>query len=217
MTHWDTHEMSSAKSIDKSAVHPHRSPAASLFNLPNKLTSTRLILAFVLFLLVWYHQWMASVGLFLIAAATDWLDGYIARQRNLTSSLGRVYDPLVDKIMVCGLFIFFLQIQDTSLPGNAGINAWMVTIIVAREFIVTGIRGFLEDKGVSFGADWLGKIKMFLQCVAILWILAALSLAHAGFVESWMVWLRDFLNWSTVAITFVSGANYVRRAIEHLA
>jgi CDP-diacylglycerol--glycerol-3-phosphate 3-phosphatidyltransferase len=209
--------MSSAKSVDKAVVHPHRSPAASLFNLPNKLTSTRLILAFVLFLLVWFHLWLASVALFLVAAATDWLDGYIARQRNLTSSLGRVYDPLVDKIMVCGIFIFLLQVTGTSLPGNAGVNAWMVTIIVAREFIVTGIRGFLEDKGVSFGADWLGKIKMFLQCIAILWILAALSLAHAGLAEDWMVILRDILNWSTVGITFVSGANYVRRAVEHLA
>ena len=83
--------------------------------------------------------------------------------------------------------------------------------------LVRDIRGFLEDKGVSFGADWLGKIKMFLQCIAILWILIALSLAHAGFVENWMVVLRDVLNWSTVAVTFISGTNYVRKAIEHLA
>lgn len=194
-----------------------RNPAASLFNLPNKLTSSRLILAFILFVLIWLEQWVASVGLFLIAAATDWFDGYIARQRGLTSSLGRVYDPLVDKILVCGVFIFLLQCQNTQLPDNAGINAWMVTIIVAREFIVTGIRGFLEDKGVAFGADWLGKLKMVLQCAAILWVLTALSLAHAGWPTGLLVVVRDILNWTTVGITFLSGANYVRRAIEHLA
>ncbi|MFO0946756.1 MAG: CDP-diacylglycerol--glycerol-3-phosphate 3-phosphatidyltransferase [Planctomycetota bacterium] len=194
-----------------------RNPAASLFNLPNKLTSARLVLSFVLFLLIWYHQWLASMLLFLVAAATDWLDGYIARQQGLVSSLGRVYDPLVDKILVCGAFIFLLDCKDTALPGGAGVNAWMVTIIIAREFIVTGIRGFLEDKGVSFGADWLGKIKMFLQCAAILWILFALSLANQGSTAPVLVHVRDVLNWSTVGITFISGANYVRRAIEHLS
>jgi CDP-diacylglycerol--glycerol-3-phosphate 3-phosphatidyltransferase len=191
--------------------------AASLFNLPNKLTSLRLILSLVLFGLVWLHLWKVSIALFAVAAFSDWLDGQIARRRGLVSSLGRVYDPLVDKILVCGLFIFLDDVHDTRLPGDAGLNAWMVTIVVAREFIVTGLRGFLEERGVSFGADWLGKVKMVLQCSAILWILVALAWSDQATVPDWAPVLRDVLNWTTVGVTFVSGGNYVRKAIAHLA
>jgi CDP-diacylglycerol--glycerol-3-phosphate 3-phosphatidyltransferase len=190
--------------------------AASLFNLPNKLTSLRLMLSVVLFGLVWLHLWKISIAVFAIAALTDWLDGQIARRRGLVSSLGRVYDPLVDKVLVCGLFIFLDEVRGTSLPGDAGLNAWMVTIVVSREFIVTGLRGFLEERGVSFGADWLGKIKMVLQCFAILWILIALAWSEQATVPGWAPVLRNVLNWTTVAITFISGGNYVRKAIAHL-
>lgn len=190
--------------------------ASSLFNLPNKLTSARLVLSFVLFGALWYQLWLTSFAVFVIAAVTDWLDGYYARKRGLTSALGRVYDPLVDKVMVSGVFIFLMEAEGTPLAGNAGLNAFMVTVIVAREFIVTGLRGYLEEKGVSFGADWLGKIKMFLQCIAIGWILIALSLAVAGYESNAIVVLRDILNWSAVVATFISGANYVYKAIEHL-
>ena len=186
-------------------------PAASLFNLPNKLTSSRLGLAFVLFLLIWLQQWVWSLLVFVVAAITDWLDGYFARKRGLVSSLGRVYDPLVDKILVSGAFIFLMS------EPSAGVNAWMVTIVVAREFIVTGLRGFLEEKGVSFGADWLGKLKMVLQCAAIIWILAFLSLLGHGMAPVGGGLIRDLLNYSMVTMTFVSGANYVARAIRHLA
>jgi CDP-diacylglycerol--glycerol-3-phosphate 3-phosphatidyltransferase len=117
----------------------------------------------------------------------------------------------VDKILVTGTFIFLLDI-----PAS-GLNAWMVTIVVAREFIVTGLRGFLEEKGVQFGADWLGKIKMLLQCAAILWILLFLSLTESGATAPGLALARDLLNWSMVLVTFISGANYVRRAVEHLA
>lgn len=192
-------------------------PAASLFNLPNKLTSVRLVLSFVLFGTLWLHWWQVSLIVFAVAAITDWLDGYYARKRGLTSSLGRVYDPLVDKVMVSGVFIFLMEARGTALPGDAGLNAFMVTIIVAREFIVTGLRGFLEQMGVSFGADRLGKIKMCLQCLAILWILISLAVAAGGYPHPVLHVVRDVLNWSAVIATFISGANYVYRAVEHLA
>lgn len=182
----------------------------SLLNLPNQLTSLRLALAFVLFGLIWLDQWLASVIVFLAAAFTDWLDGYYARNRGLISPLGRVYDPLVDKVLVCGAFIFLLE-----EPG-ASLNAFMITVVVAREFIVTGLRGFLEEKGVSFGADWLGKIKMVLQCAAITWILATLGAAADQTVSGIAAVIRDALNWSMVAVTIASGANYIRRALDHL-
>lgn len=190
--------------------------SASLFNLPNKLTSTRLVLSFVLFGTLWYQLWLVSFALFVVAAITDWLDGYYARKRGLTSALGRVYDPLVDKVMVTGVFVFLMEAHGTALPGDAGLNPLMVTIIIAREFIVTGLRGFLEEKGLSFGADWLGKIKMCLQCLAIAWILISLAAADAGSPLVLFQVIRDVLNWTAVAATFVSGANYVYRALEHL-
>lgn len=189
-----------------SRVHP----SMSLMNLPNKLTSLRLGLSFVLFFLIWVQKWPAALVVFAVAAFTDWLDGYYARKRGLVSSLGRVYDPLVDKVLVCGVFIFLLENR------HAGVNAWMVTIIVAREFIVTGLRGFLEDKGVSFGADIMGKAKMLLQCCAIAWILIAFSLADHGYTSIAIDYLRIGLIWGTVIVTFISGANYIMRAIEHL-
>jgi CDP-diacylglycerol--glycerol-3-phosphate 3-phosphatidyltransferase len=182
----------------------------SLLNLPNKLTSLRLGLSFVLFAVIWLDQWLAGLTVFVVAALTDWLDGYYARKRGLISSLGRVYDPLVDKVLVSGSFIFLLE------ESRAGLNAFMVTVVVAREFIVTGLRGFLEEKGVSFGADWLGKTKMVLQCAAIIWILLSLHLAAGDSLCPAAEWLRDGLNWSMVAVTIASGANYIHRAIEHL-
>lgn len=188
----------------------------SLYSLPNKLTSLRLGLSFVFFVCVGRQWWLLALAIFCVAAYTDWLDGYLARKRNLTSALGRVYDPLVDKVLTCGAFIFLSHARDTGLPGDAGLNAWMVTIIVAREFIVTGIRGFLEEKGVSFGADWLGKIKMAMQCFAIVWMLTTLMLTEWTTPAVWWTILRDLLNWSTVALTFYSGANYVRKALIHL-
>lgn len=186
-------------------------PNISLFNLPNKLTSLRLLLAFVLFTTIWINQWVLSLVIFVIAAFTDWLDGYFARKRGLVSSLGRVYDPLVDKVLVCGAFVFLMEDHRT------GLNAWMVTVIIAREFIVTGLRGFLEERGVSFGADQLGKIKMCLQCLAIATMLVVLSLADRGVTSGGLYLWQGIVNWGTVIVTFVSGANYVQKAIKHLS
>lgn len=183
-------------------------PASSIYSLPNKLTTVRLVLAFVLFTLVWLQWWKSGLVIFLVAAFTDWLDGYLARSRNLTSALGRVYDPLVDKVLVTGTFIFLMR------EPAAALNAWMVTIIVSREFIVTGVRGYLEEKGVAFGADRLGKLKMVLQCIAIGWMLFTLEIGAAE--KTFVSFLRDVFNWSTVVVTFISGGNYVRQALTHL-
>ncbi|QDU59549.1 CDP-diacylglycerol--glycerol-3-phosphate 3-phosphatidyltransferase [Planctomycetes bacterium Pan216] len=179
-------------------------------NLPNTLTTIRLFLSFVFFALIWLDQWLLALIVFVVAAITDWLDGYYARRLGLTSPLGRVYDPLVDKVLISGSFIFLLPI-----PG-AGLNAWMVTIIVAREFIVTGLRGFLEQKGVAFGADRFGKIKMVLQCVAIPWMLFVLIFVSAEIQSTFLFVVRDLLNWGTVIVTALSGFNYIRKALAHL-
>src|SRR5438876_6910079 len=130
---------------------PTRPP---VFNLPNQLTATRLVLALVLFALIAWENWIGCILIFALAALTDWLDGYLARKQGLTSTLGRNLDPLVDKVLICGAFIFLVADPQT------GVHAWMVTVVVSRELIITSLRSFLENRGATFGADWLGKIKM---------------------------------------------------------
>src|SRR2546421_7329447 len=130
------------------ATPPKQPP---IFNLPNQLTASRFVLALILFVLIEVrHQWIACIIVFAAAAVTDWLDGYLARRQNLVSSLGRNLDPLVDKVVICGAFIFLLTVPDS------GLTAWMATVVVARELIITGLRSFLENRGAVFGADWLG-------------------------------------------------------------
>lgn len=179
-----------------------------VFNLPNQLTAARLGLAFVLFVLIEFHLWVSCAVVFAVAAFTDWLDGYLARKQGLTSTLGRNMDPLVDKVLVCGAYIFLLPVE------HAGLAAWMVTVVVSRELIITGLRGFMETSGITFGADWLGKIKMVLQCVTLLAIFAFLSAWDQGL--SAYASIRDVLIYATVFITALSGLQYIWRAFSIL-
>src|SRR6266446_3074614 len=120
------------------ATQPKQPP---VLNLPNILTTSRLGLAIVLFVLIEYSLWWASLGVFAVAAFTDWLDGYLARRLNLGSTLGRNLDPLVDKVLICGAYIFLLPVE------KSGLAAWMVTVVVGRELLITGLRSFLENMG----------------------------------------------------------------------
>jgi CDP-diacylglycerol--glycerol-3-phosphate 3-phosphatidyltransferase len=186
---------------------PHRQPP--VFNLPNQLTASRLVLGLVLFVFIDLGLWIGSIILFALAATTDWLDGYLARKQGLVSTLGRNLDPLVDKVVICGAYIFLLPVQ------GAGLVPWMVTVVVARELIITGLRSFMENRGASFGADWLGKIKMVLQCGALFAIFVALEVRaneayDNGFV--WWVVIRDAFIWSMLAATALSGLQYLWRA-----
>ena len=107
---------------------------------------------------------------------TDWLDGYLARKQGLTSTLGRNLDPLVDKVLMCGAYIFLLP----QVPGSGWLTPWMVTVVVGagadhhRACAVSW-----KISGASFGADWLGKIKMGLQCAALIAIFVALLYTRA--------------------------------------
>src|SRR5690606_7636002 len=127
--------------------------ARSLY-VPNALTGLRLVLSFVLFWLIDYDGWWrTSAVLFIIAASTDWLDGYYARKYHQVTVLGRILDPFVDKVIICGSFIFLLG------DATSGVTAWMTLIIVGREMFVTNLRVFLEKRGIDFSAKWSGKIK----------------------------------------------------------
>jgi CDP-diacylglycerol--glycerol-3-phosphate 3-phosphatidyltransferase len=184
------------------ATPPKQPP---VFNLPNQLTAGRLVLGIFLFVLIEHNQWIWSIVVFALAAFTDWLDGYVARRQGLTSTLGRNLDPLVDKVVICGAYIFLMMHE------QAGLSPWMVVMVVAREFIITGLRGFMENLGATFGADWLGKIKMVLQCAALFAIFLALYEKNDVFD-----WARDVFIWSMLIATALSGLQYLWRAFALL-
>lgn len=194
----------SSPSLTKINTAPH------WLHLANVLTLSRLVLAFVLFGLMAYEMWMASLGVFIVAAVTDWLDGYVARLQGLVSSLGRVLDPLVDKVLICGAFVFLVP-RGTQ---EGWLFPWMVTVVIARELIISGLRDQLESLGAAFGADWLGKLKMTLQCAALIAIfvtLEAQTRSGAEPVPQALILLRDGLVWAMIVATVLSGANYLLR------
>jgi CDP-diacylglycerol--glycerol-3-phosphate 3-phosphatidyltransferase len=176
-----------------------------IFNLPNQLTAARLVLAIILFVLIAFEQWLAGMVVFAAAAFTDWLDGFIARRWGISNALGRNLDPLVDKVLICGAYVFLLPVE------GAGLAAWMVTLVVARELIITSLRSFMEQQGAAFGADWLGKIKMVLQCAALFGIFV--SLEARG--ETYLV-IRDVLTYGMIVATALSGLQYLWRAAQVL-
>lgn len=182
-----------------------------VWNLPNMITIVRLVLSLVLFVMIYLDGWWkTSAVLFVIAAATDFLDGYFARKYNQITTLGRILDPFVDKIIICGAFIFLLE-----RGSESGINAWFVLIIIGREMFITSLRGFLEQHGRDFSASWSGKIKMGVQCIAVIFCLLSMS-PEAPFNTAGFQLLRDISIWSAAIITIYSGIDYVFRAAKML-
>jgi CDP-diacylglycerol--glycerol-3-phosphate 3-phosphatidyltransferase len=183
----------------------------SVNNIANQLTASRLLLGIVLFVLIALHSWLWCIIVFAAAAATDWFDGYFARKQGLISPLGRVFDPLVDKVLICGAYIFLL-----GLPyADSGLVPWMVTVVVARELIINALRNYLESQGVIFGADWLGKLKMGLQCAVLFAVFLVRYLADVGGDEgaiSFCTITRDLLIYAMIASTALSGLQYLWRA-----
>jgi CDP-diacylglycerol--glycerol-3-phosphate 3-phosphatidyltransferase len=183
---------------------PRRPP---VFNLPNQLTAARAGLAIILFAFIAQNWWGWCLVIFALAAVTDYLDGYLARLQGITSTLGRNLDPLVDKILICGAYIFMLPV-----PGS-GLAAWMVTVVVARELTITVLRSFLEGQGAKFGADWLGKIKMWLQCAALIAIFMTLLAANEdGISPRWLVLTGGVVIYTMVIVTILSGLQYLWKA-----
>ncbi len=178
-----------------------------VLNVPNLLTLSRLALAAVVFALVAGHWYWSALAVFIVAALTDAFDGYVARRLGQGTSLGRQLDPLVDKVLICGAFIFLL-----TAPGNTGLGPWMVTTIVVRELLIQGLRSHLEGGGQAFGAKKAGKLKTVVQCLSIAAILVTLGLRPAG---HWLV-ARDVVTWSAVALTVYSGFGYLALALPKL-
>jgi CDP-diacylglycerol--glycerol-3-phosphate 3-phosphatidyltransferase len=182
-----------------------------VFNLPNQLTAARFFLAIVLFGLIAVESWAWCLVVFAVAAFTDWLDGYLARRQGLTSTLGRMLDPLVDKVLTCGTYVFLLPLG--SKEGEGWLQPWMVTVVVARELVITGLRSYVEQYGAKFGADWLGKLKMGLQCAAVFAIFTTPLLAPwPETLAVWCAYLRDGLIYAMLAATLLSGGQYLWKA-----
>ena len=191
-------------------------------NLPNRITVARLGLAIVFFVLVGQYShraprpWLLDLAAatFVVAAISDILDGYIARKRGLVTPFGRILDPLVDKILVCGAFILFVGTGFVDADGHnvTEVRTWMVVVIVGRELLVTGLRGFNESMGRAFGASLHGKIKMWMQSVAAPAIL--LIVAHEGtwFSVDKAQTMKIALAWLTVVVTAVSMGQYLMRS-----
>ena len=139
---------------------PRRSPfdRSKAFNLPNQLTSLRLVLAVVMFALIAWDHFVTSFVLFVVAASTDWLDGYYARKYGQVTTLGRILDPFADKVIICGTFIFLVAVPET-LAATYGLRPWMVVVIVGRELLVTALRSFIEDRGSDFSAKMVGQVE----------------------------------------------------------
>ena len=165
-----------------------------------------------------HHSLWANVSivLFIAAATTDWLDGYLARKWNVESIFGRIMDPFCDKVLVLGGFIYLAGPRFAVAPEPeglvvtmaSGVYPWMVVIIFARELLVTSIRGALESMGISGQAKTAGKLKMILQSVMIpvvIFIAVNLNPLH----YEWAGWVRDGFVYATVLVTVWSSIPYV--------
>lgn len=158
--------------------------------------------------------WTAAFVLFVVGAVTDVLDGYIARSRGEVSVFGRIADPFVDKILILGSGIFLV-----SIPGIAAVlPAWVLAAILAREMLVTALRGAVEGRGANFQAGPWGKVKMIVQCVAIGG--AMLYGARVEWVRTTVpggLSLAGVVVYAAAAVTIASGLEYAIRAYRLLS
>ena len=177
---------------------------STIYNVPNTLTGARFILSLAVFVLIPTGHFLAALIVFLIAASTDWIDGYYARKYGQVTKLGRIFDPFVDKVIICGTFIALVEVADS------GVAAWMAIIVVGREMLVTSLRGMVESAGGDFSARQLGKWKMVLQCAAVVAVLLVLINEPA---PGWLEFTGQSLLYGAIALTVYSGYDYTKAAM----
>jgi len=175
-----------------------------VWTVPNLLSAVRLVLAVVLFFVIEQQRYAAATVLFLVAASTDWVDGWWARRFHQVSRLGRIFDPLVDKVIVCGGFMLL-----AGRGGTSAILPWMAVVVVVRELVVTAVRAEMERTGRDFSAALSGKLKMVLQCAAI--GLELVSRAEPGMTVGRLDvrTIATLAAWAAVVSTIWSGAEYL--------
>ena len=189
-------------------------------NLPNLVTLTRVPMVFLIMVLIWIGvPWASSVALvlYILAGVTDWLDGYLARRYQMISTFGKFMDSLTDKIFVLGMLIALIGIPDSPMPAW---TTFLVVIILAREFMVTGLRMVAMSKGTVLAAERAGKVKMVLQLVSTGFFILALvvRIDFAPFLSAewtqrlyvWVQWIGSILLILTTFLTIQSGIHYLR-------
>lgn len=184
-------------------------------NLPNQITVARLLLAVVLFALLETacrgHEgaiWYVAFGLYLATVISDGIDGYLARSRGQVTAFGRIADPFADKVVICGVLVLTQSIPQT----KALVPSWLVLLVIAREFLVSGLRSFLESRGTRFGARWEGKTKLIVQAVY-----CGAVLFYPGHGFRWVWWIAQVTLWGTALLSVYSAVAYARKAREALA
>jgi phosphatidylglycerophosphate synthase len=207
------------------------------WKLPNQLTIARIGLAGGFFALLGLYDandprsclyMNLAFVVYIVAGITDVLDGYFARKWKITSAFGRIADPFVDKVLVIGAFVMLAGRNFALMPPGAptdlkwnlpywvtgymasAVQAWMVVVILSRELLVSAVRGYSESRGIKFAATPAGKIKMFVQSVAICTVLYVRY-------EPWAIYTKVILVWLALVATVVSGLFYlggIRRAMR---
>ena len=187
-----------------------------MYNLPNLLTISRIIVIPVIFLAIYIHTaWWSilTAVLFIVAAVTDYLDGYLARSRNETSAFGRLLDPIADKLLVVSALLIIVA---NRLVDE--ISYIPVCIIMCREILVSGLREFLAEVKVGMPVTRLAKWKTAVQMTALAMILlSAVSYAYPdNLFVSLMGVLGEILLWVAGALTFVTGYDYFQRGLDYV-
>ena len=213
-------EISFLNPAKKLATGRHLSPnKPRMLNLPNAITLTRIALVVVFTAAVSVadqYSWgyLAALVTFILAACTDWLDGYLARRLNQVTTFGKLIDPLADKIAVSAAFIY--------LTGEGLCPAWITILIISREFLVTGLRQIAQDHGVIIPAGTSGKWKTAFQLAFCIACLLALTWTHT---PEYLPSIADRLAalclyqvtlWGSVILTVYSGAVYCAGARKFL-
>lgn len=178
-----------------------------VWTVPNLLSAARLVISIACFVAIERAAWEWAFGLFLVAASTDWVDGWWARRFGQISRLGRILDPLVDKVLVCGAFVLLAARGEAS-----AIAPWMAVVVVVRELVVTAVRAEMERAGHDFSAGLSGKLKMVLQCAAVALELAARVWPETVVGGVGMRTVAAGMAWAAVVATAWSGIEYLVKA-----
>ncbi|MFH1726014.1 MAG: CDP-diacylglycerol--glycerol-3-phosphate 3-phosphatidyltransferase [Elusimicrobiota bacterium] len=179
--------------------------------LANKITLGRLALALVTFGCLWVQRpalYVAALALYLLATATDWIDGWLARRTHSVSPFGAMADPVADKVLVIGALIAFVRIPHLDVP------TWAVFLIIVRELVITALRALAGLQGLMIPADRGGKLKMAIQSAAVLIILGILVARGYRLIPAW-TWLDAipyYLVVLSMLVSVLSGIQYIRNA-----
>ena len=193
---------------------------------PNRITMIRFVGALMLFAIfaIWGDVereeiakdrtvFLIAFWLFTVVAATDFLDGYLARRDSLVTAFGRIADPFTDKVLILGAMVY-LTVMPWSEPR---LPASIVVAIIAREFLVTGIRGYVESLGREFPADGFGKIKMIVQSIAVAGLIWMEAFPWGPWWYVFWGYIVTALVWLTLFATIGSGVTYVLKTKDILA